>query len=90
MPIPIHREPGGEPPYEACCFCRAVTPWWTALPKKIVACCPKCAARGEPADVPTKKAWCRREHIAHRPTIGEIHSGLDREYPPAPVVEPPV
>jgi predicted amidophosphoribosyltransferase len=91
MPVPIHRgDP--DPPHERCCFCRTPTDWWTSLDRKIgeqVACCQHCAARAEPEEVPSKKDWCRRERIAHHPTIGEINRGDDREYPPAPIKKPP-
>lgn len=94
MPIPIHQEPDDEltrnTDQENCCFCRAPTPWWTSLPNRRgqlqVACCPSCAARGEPVDVPTKAVWFRRERIAHRPSYSEIAMGSDREYQPAPIV----
>lgn len=94
MPIPIHREDDEnlmELGYELCCFCRVQTTWWTSIedrkPGDQVAICQNCAARGDPEDVPTKKLWCRREHIATRPTMRQISMGTDREYPPAPVKE---
>jgi len=94
MPIPIHQEKDDEltrnTDLEKCCFCRDRTPWWTSLPSRRggqqVACCPTCASRGDPKDVPSKTDWCRREQIAHRPTFGEIAHGSDRDYPPAPIV----
>lgn len=53
---------------ERCCFCRTQTSHWTTQAGKVtggsVACCPKCALVAEPADVPTKAEWCRRETIA--------------------------
>lgn len=92
MAIPIHQEPDEGPPGERCCFCRQPTKFWTSLTdRKLgqqVACCKHCAGRGDPKDVPTKDQWCRRERIAHHPTIGEISQGLDREYPPPPITEP--
>lgn len=93
MPIPIHREDPEDPPVERCCFCRNVTPFWTSLSDRKggqqVACCEHCAGRGDPVDVPTKDQWCRRERIAHRPTIGEISQGRDRNYPPPPITNRP-
>ena len=47
---------------ERCCFCRRATRFWY-LPKDV-ACCEKCALKAEPKDVPSKKVWSRREHIA--------------------------
>jgi hypothetical protein len=92
MPIPIHPEPE-EDICEKCCFCRSKTAFWTSLPDRPpgqqVACCPHCASRGEPEDVPPKPVWCRRERIAHVPTYGENSLGLDRFYPPAPIVPMP-
>jgi hypothetical protein len=91
VPVPIHQG-DFEPPYEVCCFCRTPTPWWTSLDRPIgeqVACCPHCASRANPEEVPTKKAWCRRERIAHHPAYREIFQGSDQEYPPAPVRDPP-
>ncbi len=93
MSVPIHQEPDPEPiPSERCCICRSPTSYWTSLPtRKLgaqVALCVHCASRADPKDIPTKKVWIRREHIAHRPTIGEIASGRDRNYPPAPIVIP--
>ena len=93
MPIPIHKEPDEEPPCERCCFCREVTSYWTSLsdrkPGEQVAVCLHCASRGDPIDVPGKFLWSRRERIAHHPTIGEIASGRDREYPPALIIPCP-
>lgn len=92
MPVPIHPEPEFDPTCERCCICRSPARFWTSLPdRKLgqqVAICQHCAARAEPRDIPTKPEWSRREHIAHHPTIGEVSSGRDREYPPAPVVTP--
>lgn len=86
MPVPIHQE-DGEPPYELCCFCRDPSSYWTSLldraPGEQVALCLHCAARADPEDVPSKRAWGRRERIAHHPTIGEISTGRDMVYPPA-------
>jgi hypothetical protein len=68
--VPLEREPGDMPAAERCCFCRAVTPFWTALPDRApggqVACCKACADRAEASDVPPKPDWCRREAIASR------------------------
>lgn len=93
MPVPIHKEPDGEPPMERCCFCRSVTPYWTSLSdRKLgqqVAICQHCASRADPVDVPSKEMWSRRERIARHPTFGEVARGTDRNYPPAPIVEPP-
>lgn len=65
MPIPIHPQPDTEPPFERCCFCRTPTRQWTELadraPGAQVACCKSCAAQHEPAEVPTKLAWFRKE-----------------------------
>jgi len=92
--IPIHLEPDDGPPLERCCFCRERTKFWTSLPGRKpgeqVACCKHCASRGEPHECLTKDDWCRRESIAHRPTIGEIMRGEDRRYPDPPLVDPPV
>lgn len=72
MSIPLTRDPDG-PPYERCCFCRARTAYWTDLPDrdpgKQVACCPKCAKKATPKDVPSKKTWWRREVIAEDRTF---------------------
>jgi hypothetical protein len=92
MPIPIHQEEEDVNfPQEKCCFCREATPWWSAIPDRKpgeqVAICPHCASRCGPVDVPTKKEWCRREDIAKHPTIKDIALGLDKNYPPAPIVE---
>lgn len=66
--ITITREDHDDPPIERCCFCRAVTGYWTALadrrPCDQVACCVQCSRYATPADVPTKWAWCQRERIA--------------------------
>lgn len=90
MTISLYREPGNDPPTERCCICRDKTVFWSALPDRTpgqqVACCPHCASRANPNDIPTKTVWMRRERIAHHPTIGEISTGRDRVYPPAPVV----
>lgn len=62
--IEVEHEKGVEDlrAIEHCCFCRKPTRLWY-LPKDV-ACCEKCAVRAEPEDVPTKKIWFRREHIA--------------------------
>jgi hypothetical protein len=94
MTVPISREKEDEltrnTKSEKCCFCRAGTPFWTALPdRKLgqqVACCPHCASRANPKDIPSKAAWCRSEDIAHIPSYGEIAQGHDKNYPPAPIV----
>jgi hypothetical protein len=94
MPVPIHEEVDDEltrnTDQEKCCFCRDQTAWWTSLPNRKpgaqVACCPHCASRADPKEVPSKTAWCRRERIAHRPTYGEVSRGHDKDYPPAPIV----
>lgn len=66
--IHIKDEEDPDPPFERCCFCRTATPSWTTLkgrkPGQQVACCPQCAKRAEPKDVPSKEDWCRREDIA--------------------------
>lgn len=49
---------------ERCCFCREPTRYWF-LPKDV-ACCEECASKAEPADVPDKDAWCRRERVARK------------------------
>jgi hypothetical protein len=67
MPIPIEPD-SDELPFEACCFCRRSTLYWTELanrkPGGQVACCADCAGRADPEDVPTKDIWWRREVIA--------------------------
>lgn len=59
--IPVRREPEMRPPFEPCCFCLLGTTHWTALPDRKpgeqVACCRRCAAEREPADVPTRDEW---------------------------------
>ncbi len=82
MSIPYKKEADEVSlPEEKCCFCRIPTNYWTDLPDRQpgeqVAICLHCAGRAEPKDIPTKKHWCRRERIAHRPTIGEIARGED-------------
>lgn len=69
MPVPIEPDPDPELDlFENCCFCRRPTRYWTELasrkPGGQVACCPDCAGRAEPSDVPSKKTWWRREKIA--------------------------
>lgn len=49
---------------EKCCFCRTPTRYW--FEAKDVAVCRRCARYAEASDVPTKKAWCRREEIARK------------------------
>lgn len=49
-------------PAERCCFCRVKTRFWYT--PNDVACCPDCAHRAKPEDVPDKKTWMRRERIA--------------------------
>lgn len=62
--IPIEPEPSDlrDAPAEYCCFCHLPTRWWTALPDRTpagqVACCTQCAAKHQPAEVPTKATWC--------------------------------
>lgn len=89
--IPISRDSDPDPTgRERCCFCRTPTFFWTVLsgrkPGQQVACCDICASRGEPKDVPSKTDWLRRERIAHRPTIGEIAMGHDKNHPPAQIL----
>ncbi len=56
MAITVTRDPDGGP--GECCFhCFSPTTFW--YEPKDVACCPSCAKTVEPADVPTKAAWCR-------------------------------
>jgi hypothetical protein len=67
--IKIHEEPVEiSDVKELCCFCRKPTSFWYTPegqdPGKAVACCPDCACRAEPQDVPDKKTWIRRERIA--------------------------
>jgi hypothetical protein len=70
MSIQIVKEPGDPRKWEMekCCFCRTQTQHWTALEGRTegqqVACCPECAQKANPEDVPTKKVWMRRERIA--------------------------
>lgn len=67
--VPLKREPPGISrgswDWERCCFCRARTPFWTAMaartPGEQVACCETCAAVKAPAQVPTKKDWFDKE-----------------------------
>jgi hypothetical protein len=65
--IPIQNYEGS---LKRCCFCRIPTSFWTELKNRSlneqVACCPECAYRALPDDVPTKKSWVRREFIAKR------------------------
>ena len=68
MAVEVRKEPKCEYPCERCCFCREPTPFWTIkngveTTGEDVACCPRCAARALPEDVPTKKVWFRRERI---------------------------
>ena len=64
VPIEVERGPfAGK--VERCCVCRDRTDTWTVLPDRTpgqqVALCAGCAATTEPADVPTKDAWLKRE-----------------------------
>ncbi len=63
--IPVRANP--EAGLESCAICDADTDHWTELPSRReegqVACCPRCAARHAPWEVPTKVAWCRRPHL---------------------------
>ena len=66
--IPIQREPPSMAmEWERCCFCRAGTPWWTALKSRLpggqVACCRACAAGHKAVQVPSKRAWCDLEDV---------------------------
>lgn len=81
--IPVKAEPRSSPTVsfeqERCCFCRARTSFWTEMPDRKpgdqVACCEGCARQAFPADVPSKRVWCRREDIATPATFGEISQG---------------
>lgn len=43
---------------EPCCFCRKPTRYWVApVTGKSVACCPKCAPKYHPRDLPSKAEW---------------------------------
>lgn len=69
--IPIEREEDWATtyPHEHCCFCRAPTPWWTALadrePGAQVACCGECAEQYRPEEVPSKLEWCNKERVIY-------------------------
>lgn len=63
IPIRVNPEAG----LESCAICDADTDHWTDLPRRReegqVACCPRCAERHCPWEVPTKTAWCNRPHF---------------------------
>lgn len=62
--IQVTENPDGYYP-ERCCFCRAQTNYW--YEDKDVACCPTCAQRAVPTDVPSQREWCTRENVAEAP-----------------------
>lgn len=76
MTVPIKPEPKGDLPrsiaalQERCAICRKPTRTWTAIRARKageqVALCSVCASAANPADIPSKDAWCRREQIAAR------------------------
>lgn len=68
MAIEVEVEDVGWPAMECCAFCRSPTNRW--YKPKDVAVCLLCSKHAEAKDVPTKKAWFRREQIAmHRKKI---------------------
>lgn len=66
--VSLEPEPAVWATVEHCCFCREPTRYWYT--PKDVACCQKCAAHAQPADVPSKKVWFRREQIAMKGARG--------------------
>lgn len=70
--IRLEKEPVDPgPPYEACCFCRAPTAYWTKIaarqPGEQVACCQACARTHKVPEVPTKEAWFEKEERLSEP-----------------------
>lgn len=67
-PKEISREFGHS--RERCCFCRAPTPHWTAIPERTpgeqVACCPECGETRSPEEVPSKTEWCASERALRK------------------------
>ncbi len=59
MSITIVVQSDGEAPFERCCFCRTRSKTW--CPEKDVPVCAGCAESRDPADVPSKAAWCAAE-----------------------------
>jgi hypothetical protein len=75
--VKVVKEPDGDPAAERCCFCDKRTKYWYFPPgsrrKKIncneVACCPECAKKHNPEDMPSKDVWCANQRLLH-PTMG--------------------
>lgn len=68
MSIKLFREPVNYgPPLENCCFCFSPSPYWSGDDEDAVPVCPKCAAKHNPGDLPTKIAWyimdCSRDAV---------------------------
>ena len=74
MSVKVEPEPEGLGPPENCCICRTPTHTWfqPRRPGKAVALCHRCAYFCQPADIPTKKQWCRRERIAMQTSLPQI------------------
>lgn len=72
--LPLVPEPIDMGVAEACCFCHALTRFWTDLPDRTpgqqVACCPDCAGIFDADVVPSKNEWMdywrERNHAADR------------------------
>ncbi len=68
-PAAIAKEFPSTTQIELCCFCWKPTRYWVApVTGQSVACCPKCAPKYHPRDLPSKAEWCRRSEEANAQT----------------------